>query len=165
LLYKVFHENKKLNLEFESASSEIASFQSVHDDMSVNPCYNFTMIMINYAYLWLLHSRVASLLDGARLELRVLKARSTLLGACTTCHLLRSDLQSSDVEIKDLKRKLDYSSRYTILSPLCEACVSIKGKLFHASKENSELKQEVTYLTVHFDKTKLSEKMIEKDLS
>jgi hypothetical protein len=34
LLCKVFCENKKLNLELESASSEIASLQSVHDDMS-----------------------------------------------------------------------------------------------------------------------------------
>jgi hypothetical protein len=137
LLCKVFHENKKLNLKFESASSEIASFQSVHDDMSAKPCYNCTMIMINYAYLWLLHSQVASLLDGARLELRVLKARYTLLGACTTCPLLRPNLQSSAVEIKDVKHKLDHSSRYTILSPLCKTCVSLKGKLFHATKENA----------------------------
>jgi hypothetical protein len=133
--------------------------------MSAKPCYNCTMIMINYAYLWLLHSQVASLLDGARLELRVLKARYTLLGACTTCPLLRPNLQSSAVEIKDVKHKLDHSSRYTILSPLCKTCVSLKGKLFHATKENTELKQEVAYLTVHFEKTKLSEKMIEKDLS
>jgi hypothetical protein len=33
----VFHENKKLNLELESASSEIASLRSVHDDMSAKP--------------------------------------------------------------------------------------------------------------------------------
>jgi hypothetical protein len=59
--------------------SEIASLQSTHDDMSVRPCDNCTMIMVNYADLWLLHSRVASLLDGARLELRELNACSTLL--------------------------------------------------------------------------------------
>jgi hypothetical protein len=34
LLYKVFHENKKLNLELESAFSEVASLRSMHDDMS-----------------------------------------------------------------------------------------------------------------------------------
>jgi hypothetical protein len=87
LLYQVFRENKKLNLELESAS-----LQSVHDDMSVKPCDNYTMIMVNYTDLWLLHSWVANLLDGARLELRELKAHSILLGACTTCPLLRSDL-------------------------------------------------------------------------
>jgi Fe-S cluster biogenesis protein NfuA len=53
------------------------------------------------------HSHVASLLDGARVELRELKARSTLLGACTTCPLLRSDLEAAVVEIKDLKHKLN----------------------------------------------------------
>jgi hypothetical protein len=51
------------------------------------------------------------------LELRELKARSTLLGACTTFPLLRSDLEAAAIEIKDLKHKLHYSSRYTILSP------------------------------------------------
>jgi hypothetical protein len=51
LLCKVFCENKKLNLEFESASSEIATLRSVHDDMSVKPCDNCNMIMVNYADL------------------------------------------------------------------------------------------------------------------
>jgi hypothetical protein len=48
LLYKIFHENKKLNLELESAFSEIASLRSAHDNMSV-PCDNYNMIMVNYA--------------------------------------------------------------------------------------------------------------------
>jgi hypothetical protein len=103
--------------------------------------------------------------DGARLELRELKARSTLLGACTSCPLLRSDLEVTTIEIKDLKHKLDHSSRYTILSPPCEACVSLKGKLFHATKENTQLQQKVTYLTARLEKTVLSEKMNEEDFS
>jgi hypothetical protein len=139
LLCKVFHENKKLNLELKSASSEIASLRSTHDDMSAKPCDKCNMIMVNYADLWLVHSCIARLLDGARLELRELKAHSTLLGACTTCPLLRSDLDAAAVEIKYLKHKLDHSSRYTVLSPPCEACVSLKGKLFHATKENTKL--------------------------
>jgi hypothetical protein len=44
-------------------------------------------------------------------------------------------------------------------------CVSLKGKLFHATKENTELQKEVAYLTACLEKTILSEKMIEKDLS
>jgi hypothetical protein len=85
------------------------------------------------------HSHVASLLDDARLELGELKLCSTLLGAYTTCPLLRSDLEFAAVEIKDLKHKLDHFSRYTVLSPPCESCVSLKGKLFQAIKENTEL--------------------------
>jgi hypothetical protein len=54
------------------------------------------------------------LLDGARLELRELKAHSTLLSACTTCPLFRSDLESIVVEIKDLKHRLDHASRCTV---------------------------------------------------
>jgi hypothetical protein len=56
--------------------------------MSVKPCDRCTMIMVNYADLWLIQSHVASLLDSVRLELRELKSRSTLLGACTSCLLL-----------------------------------------------------------------------------
>jgi hypothetical protein len=154
-----------LNLDLKSAFSDIASLRSTHDDMSAKLCDNCNMIMINYADLWLIHSHVASLLDGARLELRELKARFTLLGVCTSCPLLRSNLEAVAVEIKDLKHKLDHSSHYTILSPPCEACVFLKGKFFHATKENTELQQEVAYLTAHLEKTILSEKMIEEDLS
>jgi hypothetical protein len=74
--------------------------------MSAKPCDNCTMIMINYADLWLIHSHVASLLDGARLELRELKAHSTLLGACTSYPVLKFDLEAAAIEIKDLKYKL-----------------------------------------------------------
>jgi hypothetical protein len=51
LLGKVFYENKKLNLELGSSFSEIASLRSAHDDMSVRPCDNCNMIMVNYADL------------------------------------------------------------------------------------------------------------------
>jgi hypothetical protein len=44
-------------------------------------------------------------------------------------------------------------------------CGSLKGKLFHATKENSEFQQEVAYLTARLHKTALSKKMIEDDLS
>jgi hypothetical protein len=102
--------------------------------MSAKPCDNCTMIMVNYANLWLVHSHVARLLDGARLELRELKSHSRLLGACTSCPIIRSDLEASVVEIKDLKHRLDLTSHYSVLSPPCELCDSLKGKLFHATK-------------------------------
>jgi hypothetical protein len=133
--------------------------------MSAKPYDNCTMIMVNYADLWLLHSRVASLLDGARLELRELKVHFTLLGAYTTCPLLISDLEASAVEIKDLKHRLDHASRHTILTPPCMLCGFLKGKLFYATEENTKLKQEVAYLIACLEKTVLSEKMIEEDLS
>jgi hypothetical protein len=165
LICKIFCENKRLNLELESSSSEIASLRSAPDNMSAKPCDNCKMIMVNYADIWLVYSSVARLLDGARLELRELKARSSLLGACISCPLLRSDFEAAAIEIKDLKHKLDSSSRYTVLSLAFEACVSLKGKLFHATKENTQLQQEVAYLSARLEKTVLSEKMIEEDLS
>jgi hypothetical protein len=106
LLCKGFHEKKKLNLELEIAFSKLASLRSVHDDMIAKPCDNYKMIMVNYADLWLVHSHVASPLDGAKLEFKELKAHSTLLGACMSCPVLRSDLEHSTIEIKDLSTNL-----------------------------------------------------------
>jgi hypothetical protein len=133
--------------------------------MSAKPCDNCTMIMVNYEDLWLMHSHIARLLDGARLKLREIKAHSRLLGACTSCPMLRSELEASAIEIKDPKHKLDHASRYSVLSPPCKLCSSLKGKLFHATKENTELQLEVAYLTAHLEKTILSEKMVEGDFS
>jgi hypothetical protein len=56
--------------------------------MSAKPCDRCTMIMVNYTDLWLIHSHIAGLIDSAWLELRELKIRSTLLGACTSCRCL-----------------------------------------------------------------------------
>jgi hypothetical protein len=134
-------------------------------DLHTMMVLGWNMIILNYVDLWLIYSHVTSLLDGARLELKELKARSTLLGAYTTCLSLRSDLEAAAIEIKDLKHEVDHSSRYSVLSPPCEACVSLKGKLFYATKESTEVQQEVTYLTTCLKKTILSEKMIEVDLS
>jgi predicted nuclease with TOPRIM domain len=52
-----------------------------------------------------------------------------------------------------------------LFCPLLVKHVSLKGKLLHATKENTELQQEVAYLTARLEKTVLSEKMIEEDLS
>jgi hypothetical protein len=51
------------------------------------------------------------------------------------------------------------------LHPSCEVCSTLKGKLFHATKENSEMKQEAAYLSAHLERIKVSEKMIDDDLS
>jgi hypothetical protein len=162
---RLFVRTRSLILNLKVFFSEIISLRSVHDAMSAKPCNNCTMIVVNYADMWLLHSHVASLLHSARMELRELKVCSTLLGACTCCLVLRSDLEASAIEIKDIKYKLDHSSRYTILFASWVVCGSLKGKLFHVSKENTELKQEVAYLTAHLERTVVSEKMIEDDLS
>jgi hypothetical protein len=108
--------------------------------MSAKPCNNCKIIMVNYADLWLVHAKVASQFDGTKLELREIKAHSLLLGACTNCPLLKSDLQACSVEIKKLNHKLDYSSCHNVLCPPCETCGSLKGKLFYATKKNTELK-------------------------
>jgi hypothetical protein len=74
------------------------------------------------------------------LELKELKDHSLLRGACTSCPLLRSGLEASIIEIKDLKHKLAHSSRYSVLSNPCEMCGSLNSNLSHTTKENIELK-------------------------
>jgi hypothetical protein len=110
LLCRVFRENKHLNLKLENFFPEITSLQSVDDDMSAKPCDNCKMIMANFPDLWLVHTQVARQLKGAKLELRELKAHSLLLGACSSCPLLKSDLEAYFVEMKEPKHKLDHSS-------------------------------------------------------
>jgi hypothetical protein len=112
-----------------------------------------------------MHTQVASQLKGAKLELKELKAHSLLLGACTPSPMRKSDLEACSIEIKELKHKIDHSSRYHVFSPPCELFGSLKGKLFHATKENTELKWEAAYLTSHLERTVVSEKMIEDDLN
>jgi hypothetical protein len=115
--------------------------------------------------LWLVHTQVVSQLKGVRLELRELKSHFLLLGACTSCPMIRSDLDACAIEIKYLKHQISHSSCYSVLSPLCDVCGSLKGKLFHATKEKTELVQEVSYLTSHLERTFVGEKLIENDLS
>jgi hypothetical protein len=44
--------------------------------------------------------------------------------------------------------KTTYSRpRVSVTSPPCEVCGTLKGKLFHSTKENFELKQEISYLS------------------
>jgi hypothetical protein len=111
------------------------------------------------------HTQVASQLKDVKLELRELKSHSFLLAAYTSCPMLRSNLEACAIEIEDLKCQIDHSCHCSILSPPFEMCGSFNDKLFHATKENIELKQEVAYLTSCLERTMVSERMIEDDLS
>jgi hypothetical protein len=103
LLYRVFRENKDLNLKVENPFAEIASLQSMHNDISAQPYKNYNMIMVNYADLWIVDTQVASQLKGAKLKLKELKVHPLLLGACTSCPMLKFDLEACSIEIKELK--------------------------------------------------------------
>jgi hypothetical protein len=126
LICKVFHENKKLNLKFENSFTKIVSLRSMHGDMNAKPCENCNMIMVNYADLWIVHTQVASQLKGAKLELKELKACSLLFGACTSCPILKSDLEACSIEIKELKQRLDHSSCYKVFHPLVRFVILLR---------------------------------------
>jgi hypothetical protein len=87
------------------------------------------------------------------------------LGACLECPKLKPELDIHSLNVKKLETKLLEKSHVSITSSPCEGCVSLKGKLVHATNENTMLMQDVAYLTSRLKRTKLSEKMIEEDLS
>jgi hypothetical protein len=135
-----FCENKKLNLELENSFAEIASLRSMHDDMSAQPCENCNMTMVNYTDLRIVQTQVASQLKGAKLELKELKSCSLLLGACLECPKLKLELDAHSLKVKELQTKLLEKPRISVTSSPCEVCGTLKGKLYHATKENTELK-------------------------
>jgi hypothetical protein len=126
MLSRVFCENKDLNLKIESSFAEIASLQSMHNDMSAQPWENCNMIMVNYADLWAMHTQVASQLKGVKLELKELNAHSSLLGTCTSCPMLKSYLEACSIEIEELKQKLNHSSRYKFFYLLVKFVVLLR---------------------------------------
>jgi hypothetical protein len=113
----------------------------MHNDMSAQPCENCNMIMVNYADLWLVHTQVTSQLKGAKMKLREFKARSLLLGACLECPKLKLELDAHSLKVKELETKLLEKPRVLVTSAPYEVSGTLKGKLLHATKENSELKQ------------------------
>jgi hypothetical protein len=110
-------------------------------------------------------TQVASQFKGAKLKFKELKAHSLMLRACLKCPKLKLELDARSLKVKELEIKLLEKPRVSVTSPPCEVCGTLKGKLFHATKENFELKQEVTYLSARLERTKVSEKMVEDDLS
>jgi hypothetical protein len=140
LLYRVFRENKNLNLKLENSFAEIASLKLMHNDMSAKPCENCNIIMVNYDDLWIVNTQVTSQLKGAKFELKELKARSLLLGAYLECPKLKLELYTRSLKVKELETKLLEKPRLSVASPPCDVCGSLKGKLFHATKESTELK-------------------------
>jgi hypothetical protein len=133
--------------------------------MSDKDCDFCLALMEDLAKLQNVHAQVASQLESTIYELDELKARPSLLGACLECPKLKLELDTCSVNVKKSDTKLLEKSHDSVTSSPCELCVSLKGKLVHATNENTMLVQDVAYLTSQLERTKLSEKMIEEDLS
>jgi hypothetical protein len=74
-------------------------------------------------------------------------------------------LDARSLNVKKLETKLLEKSYVSVTLSPCEGCVSLKGKLVHATNENTMLMQDVAYLTSWLERTKLTKKMIKEDLS
>jgi hypothetical protein len=130
LFCKIFHENKKLNLELENSFTEIASLRSMYDDMSAQSYENCNMIMANYADLWIVHTQVASQIKGAKLELKKLKAHSLLLGACLECPKFKLELDACSLKVKNLRQNCLRSNVFQSLHPLVKFVILLRVSFF-----------------------------------
>jgi hypothetical protein len=85
------------------------------------------------------HTQVSSQHKSVKLKLKDLKVHSLLLGACLECPKLKLELDACSLKGKELETKLPEKPRVSVTSPHCEVCGNLKGKFFHATKENTEL--------------------------
>jgi hypothetical protein len=111
------------------------------------------------------HAQVASQLESTICELDELKTRPSLLGACLEYPKLKLELDARSLNVIKLETKLLEKSHVSITSSPCELYVSLKDKLVHATNENTMLVKDAAYLTSRLERTKVSDKMIEEDLS
>jgi hypothetical protein len=158
-------ENNYFNVKLDGSHIDVPPFKSLHNDMSDKDCDFCLVVMEDLAKLQNVYAQVASQLESTICELDELKARPSLLGASLECPKLKLELDARSLNVKKLETKLLEKSHILITSSPCEGCVSLKGTLVHAINENIMLMQDVAYLTSRLERTKLSEKMIEEDLS
>jgi hypothetical protein len=69
------------------------------------------------------------------------------------------------LKLKNLSKDLIILLAIRFFHPLVKFVVLLRISFLHTIKENSELKQEVAYLSSRLERTIVSEKMIEEDLS
>jgi hypothetical protein len=158
-------ENNYFKAKLDDPHIDVSPLKSLHNDMS-DKDYDFCLVVMeDLAKLQNVHAQVASQLESTICELDELKARPSLLGACLECSKLKFELDVCSLNVKKLETKLLEKSHILVTSSPSKGCVSLNGKLVHATNENTILVQDVAYLTSRLERTKLSEKMIKEDLS
>jgi hypothetical protein len=159
------HENNLFKAKLDGSHIDVSLIKSLHNDMSDKECAFCLVVMEDLAKLQNVYAQVASQLESTICELDELKARPSFQGACLKCAKLKLELDVRSLNVKKLETELPEKSHILVTSSPYEVCVSLKSKLVHAINENTMLAQDVAYLTLRFERTKLSEKSIEEDLS
>jgi hypothetical protein len=135
-LVGVCHENNYFKANLDGSHIDVSPPKSLHNNMSDKDCDFCLVMMEDLAKLRNVHSKVASQLESTICELDKLKARPSLLDACLECPKLKLELEAHSFNVKKLETKLLEKSHISITSSPCEGCVSLKGKLVHATNEN-----------------------------
>jgi hypothetical protein len=133
------HENNYFKDNLDGSHIDVSSPKSLHNDMS-DKDYDFCLVVMeDLAKLKNMHAQVANQLESTICELDELKARPSLLGACLECPKLKLELDICSLNVKKLKTKLLEKSNVSVTSSPCELCVSLNGKLVHATIKNTML--------------------------
>jgi hypothetical protein len=159
------HENNYFKANLDCSHIDVSPPKSLHSNMSDKDCNFCLVVMEDLAKLRVVHAQVANQLESTICELNELKARPSFLGACLECLKLKLELDARSLNVKKLETRLLEKSHVSVSSSSCEGCVSLKGKLLHTTNENTMPVQDVAYLTSRLERTKLSEKIIEENLS
>jgi glutaredoxin-related protein len=159
------HENNYFKAKLDGSHIDVSPLKSLHNDMNDKDCDFCLVVIEDLAKLQNVHAQIASQLENTICELDELKVRPSLLGACLEYLKLKLELDARSFNVKKLETELLEKSHVSATSSSCEVCMSLKGTLVHATNENTMLMQDVSYLTSRLERTKLSEKMIEEDLS
>jgi hypothetical protein len=153
-LVDAYHENNYFKANLDGSHIDVSPPKSLHNDMSDKDCGFCLVVMEDLAKLRVVHAQVASRLESTICEVNELKARPSLLDACLECPNLKFQLDARSLNVKKLETKLLEKSHVSVSSSSCEDCVFLKGKLVHATNENTMLVQDVSYLTSRFERTK-----------
>jgi hypothetical protein len=164
-LVNACHENNYFKAQLDGSHIDVSPLKSLHNDMSDKDCDFCLVVMEDLTKLRNVYAKVASQLDSNICELNELKARLSLLGACLECPKIKLELDAHSLNVKKLETELLMKSHVSVTLSPCEVCVSLTGKPVNATNENTMLIQDVAYLTSRLERSKLSEKKIEEDLS
>jgi hypothetical protein len=141
------HKNNYFKAKLDGSHIDVSPLKSLHNDMIDKDCDFCLVVMEDLAKLRNVHAQVASQLESTVCELDELKARPSLLGACLKCLKFKLELDAHSFNVKNLENELLNKSHVSASSSPCEICVSLKGKLVHATNESTMLMQDVAYLT------------------
>jgi hypothetical protein len=136
LLRQAAHERREFRSKYESTLRELESARASVDVSDETECDECALHMSNIATL---QTKYSTLLD----ERDELGSRSILLGACTVCPGLQSELAQRDAMVSSLEKA---SSMSAPAPTQCALCEGLQSALESCRHDKTRIEEENTYL-------------------